>query len=66
MADCNIEKTVTKEKSGIPYTYDLTIKELRQLYDISREDIFHALIVAFQFGFIRGARAKAKNRVPTL
>ena len=66
MADCNIEKTVDKASDKIPYTYSLSMGELLQLYSESQKDIFIALIKAYDFGFIRGTRAMAKERVSIL
>ena len=66
MSDCNIEQTVSRAKGKIPYYYGLSLGELTELCEFSRESLIHALIMAYEFGFCRGTRAKDKNRVPVL
>ena len=67
MADCNIEKTVKRVSDRIPYTYTLSQGEMLQLCDIYRKHgILMSLIKAYEYGFIKGTRAKGKNRVSVL
>ena len=66
MADCNIDKTVEQAEKKIPFAYILSLRELTALYEAGQEDIMKAVIKAYIFGFCRGTRAKAKNRVPVL
>ena len=64
MANCNIEKTIAKAENRIPDPYDLTLGEIEQLYTLyEKHGIVLALIKTYAFGFIRGTRAKSKNRV---
>ena len=63
----NIEKTTENIRDKIPSKYYLSIEDLRSLLDIvnSRKP-FQALMIAFEYGFMKGTRAKARNRCPTL
>ena len=50
-------KTANKVTGCIPYQYDLTIEEMRQLDDIAREqDIYEAIMLAFNYGYVVGHR----------
>lgn len=67
MAYCNIEKTIMEKERRIPYSYDLALNEIGQLFSLyEKHGIVLSLIKAYIFGFIRGTRAKARNRVPEL
>ena len=66
MADCNIDKTVSRAENKIPYSYELSLGELTALYEAGEKDIIRALIKAYLFGFCRGTRAREKKRVPVL
>ena len=66
MADSDVSKVVAQKKGRIPYDYALTIGEIMQLYHASEKDIVSALILAFDFGFIKGTRAKGRKKVPVL
>lgn len=67
MADCNIQKTVQRAKGKIPFYYELSFNEMCQIADICKDrGLLEAVMVAFDFGFIRGTRAKARDRVSTL
>lgn len=67
MADINISETVRRAGNKIPSTYELTLRELGQLHDISKKSsIIQALICAYRFGFVKGTRAKSKGKVSTL
>ena len=66
MANNTIKKTVTKASDGIPNAYDLSIEELTTLYESSQRSIIQALIMAYDDGFVRGTRAKARGKVTIL
>ena len=59
-------KTVEKNKSTIPYNYELTYGELRDLYSIlmdeGRDGRWDALTTAFDYGFVLGARAQKAGK----
>ena len=61
-----IEKTVKKVKEKKPYEYSLTMAEYTSLVQSGKEDICKAISMAYNYGFARGTRAKARNRVPVL
>lgn len=57
----NLEKI----KAVNPGTYDMSMRGLRKILDYSKGDTSSGLIMAFQYGFVRGqnaekARAKRK------
>lgn len=63
----NIEKTTEIIKNKIPSKYYLSIEDLRSLLDIvnNRRPV-QAVMIAFEYGFMKGTRAKARKRCPTL
>ena len=63
---CNIDKTLATGKDKIPYVYSLSLDELTKLCKDGKTDMAQALVKAYSYGFIKGARAKGRNRVPQL
>ena len=59
-------KTVERAKGTIPYNYELTFGELRDLYSVlmdeSRDSRWDALTTAFDYGFVLGARAQKAGK----
>ena len=62
----SMEQVVERTKGRIPTAYDLDLEELKRLCEISVDSITEALCMAFDYGFAKGTRAKAKGRVSTL
>ena len=61
-----IQLCVAKRAHKLPSDYSLTVGDLNELFNASQKDIFEALIIAYDYGLIRGTRAKARGRVPVL
>lgn len=66
MPTIDIKKAVSKKRDKIPSTYSLGFYEMTDLYHMSKEDIFEALLTAYELGFIRGTRARDRKKVPVL
>ena len=62
----SMEETVERIKGKIPTAYDLDLKELERLCELSADSIAEALCMAFDYGFVKGTRANTKGRVSTL
>ena len=62
----NMMKTVEKVKGNIPTMYDIDSSEINELCKIlkagSSDAIFNALSIAFEYGFILGARAHKSGK----
>lgn len=62
----NMMKTVEKVKGNIPTMYDMDSSEMDELYRILKEGssdaIFNALSIAFDYGFMLGARAQKSGK----
>lgn len=61
-----LQERVAKTAHKIPSDYSMNARDLNDLYSLSRQDLFEALMLAYDFGFIRGTRAKARGRVSIL
>ena len=59
----SMEETVKRTRGKIPTAYDLDLEELARLRQLSKDGIAEALCMAFDYGFAKGTRAKAKGRV---
>ena len=57
MARRDMMKTAAKVNGGIPTEYDMTAEEMNLLHDISADDLFDALSIAFHYGYVMGGRA---------
>lgn len=60
----SMEETVKRTRGKIPSAYDLSLEELERLCQLG--NISEALCMAFDYGFTKGTRAKAKDRVSVL
>lgn len=67
MGKLSMEETVKRARGKIPYDYYPNLDEMNYLYRVGKhKDIFEALIAAYEYGFIKGTRARQRKRVPTL
>ena len=67
MAECNIKRTVETARMEIPNSYMMSFREFEQLREIYRDQgLLIALMDAYQYVFIRGTRASARNQVKAL
>lgn len=57
----DLDKTIETMKP-IPGPYDLTCKELRMIYELSRKDLFMAFAKCFRYGFELGRREERNRR----
>ena len=67
MGKLSMEETIERAQGKIPYDYYPNFDEMATLYrEGKHEDIYEALIAAFEYGFIKGTRAHQRKRVPAL
>lgn len=63
----SMEETVERIRGKIPTAYDLDLEELTRLCKLGlSEGLGQALCMAFNYGFSKGVRAKARGRVSAL
>lgn len=62
----SMEKTVKRQQDKIPSSYYMNGDEVLRLHQIEKTNWYDALMIAYVYGFIKGTRAKSKNRVSVL
>ena len=57
----DLDRTIETMKP-IPNAYDLTLREVQALYELSREDLFKAFKKLYYYGFELGRREERSKR----
>ena len=52
-----MESIIDPNVEIVPVRYTMCLEEFRQVTDASQGSLFHAILFAFQYGFIKGQRA---------
>ena len=61
MSRRNVKKTISESSGIYSQYYDLTVRELLEIIDMSH-DMVDAVGYGFQFGYVLGSRAERKRQ----